>query len=47
MAGRSRTPEVDRLHEVYEGYDADASARERWSLDNAGNLRARATEKEA
>lgn len=37
MAGRSRTPEVDRLHEVYEGYDADASARERWSLDNAGN----------
>ncbi|MBL8778100.1 MAG: class I SAM-dependent methyltransferase [Acidimicrobiales bacterium] len=37
MAGRSRTPEVDRLHQVYEGYDADESARARWSLDNAGN----------
>lgn len=37
MAGRSRTPEVDRLHQVYEGYDADGAARARWSLDNPGN----------
>lgn len=37
MAGRSRTSEVDRLHQVYEGYDHDGSARARWSLDNRGN----------
>lgn len=37
MAGRSRTSEVDRLHRVYEDYDADGSAQARWSLDNPGN----------
>ncbi len=36
MAGRSRTSEVDRLHQVDEGSDTGASARTRWSVDAAG-----------